>query len=255
MKIDNNINKVMDTNLDIQRIVSGGGILWEQEKLGPGPQKLIAGNNEAGFYGEVESNKLITGDELAWKLGLAEGIDQYSNEPWLKFAYLGRIEYIAKKTFRRSISKQSLLNANAVYGDKQIEIKGNKYKVRLIKGKAYYQGDGDWYYRKWEIEGQINHDSEWNKLMLPIHQNAPDNWKFKSNVNSPTQNWNIGYTDKDLVTHSDYGNGSFSICQEDGEDSSYSLIRGGFGVSYSSSVLVESDYANYGWRPVLELII
>ena len=198
---------------------------------------------------------MITGDELAWKLGLAEGIDQYSNEPWLKFAYLGRIEYIAKKPFRRSISKNGLLNANAVYGDRQIEIKGEKYKVRLIKGKVENQANDYWYNHKWEIKGLINHDSEWNKLMLPIHQNAPDKWKFKSNVQSPTENWNIGYTDKDLITHADYGNGSFTICRESGEDDSYSLIRGGYGVSNSSSILVESDYANYGWRPVLELIL
>lgn len=232
----------------------GGGILWEASTV-PGSTKLIGGNSQAGFYGEVPSDKFITGDELASRVGLTAGTSQFSNEPWLKFSYEGKIEFVAKKPFRYFISKENLFEENLVYGDKLIEINGNKYKVRLIKGKVENRSNDYWYSHKWEIKGKINHDSEWNKLMLPVHKNAPYSWKFGDNVQSPTENWSIGYTDKDLITHSDYGNGSFSICQEDGEDSSYSLIRGGFGVSYSSSVIVESDYANYGWRPVLELII
>ena len=232
----------------------GGGILWEASTV-PGSTKLIGGNSQAGFYGEVPSDKFITGDELASRVGLTAGAIQFSNEPWLKFSYNGKIEFVAKKPFRCFISKENLFEENLVYGDKLVEINGNKYKVRLFKGKMENDGRDDWYRFKYNIDGEINYKSEWNSLMLPIHQNAPNNWKNYYNVKLPTENWNIGYTDRDLITHSDYGNGSFSLCQENGEDSSHSLIRGGYGVSYSSSVIVESGYSDYGWRPVLELII
>lgn len=90
--------------------------------------------------------------------------------------------------------------------------------------------------------------------MLPIHQKAPSNWEYKDNVNSPTENWNLGYTDTDLITHYDHGNGSYSWCQEYGENTNYRLFRGSIGVSRSYSGNPSYASSIYGWRPVLELV-
>lgn len=248
MKIDKNINKVIATNLDIKRIMSGGGILWEANTV-PGPTKLIGGNSQAGFYGEVPTRSFITGDELAAKIGLTAGVSQFSNDAWLKFSYLGNIEFIAKKPFRHSISWNDINVVNAIYGNRIINIKGNNYKIRLMKGKNEGNQSDQTYF-----EGHIVRNSEWNRLMLPIHQNAPSNWRWPGNVNLPTEKWNVRYTDFDLMVNQSEKNGSFSWCQERGSSYNFHLGRGSFGVSNSgnNSSINATPYS--GWRPVLELI-
>lgn len=193
--------------------------------------------------------ELITGDDLARKVKLNYGTSQYSDGGWLKFSYKGKVEFVAKKPFRCSISWQDLYSANLVYGNNVIEIKGFKYKVRLMKGKA----EG-WQNDQSAFQGDICKNSEWNKLMLPIHRNAPSNWAFGWNVNSPTENWNIRYTDGDIIIHNNLGNGSYAWCQEYGDSKDKRVARGGFGVSCSNNVDYYYSYKYCGWRPVLELI-
>lgn len=208
----------------------------------PGPTKLIGGNLQAGFYGEVPTKDFITGDELAKRIGLTDGISQYSNEPWLKFSYLGKVEFIAKKPFRHSISKNSLLNVGVVLGNKTITINGKIYIVRLIKGKREgLQNDN------FNKEGVINQNSEWNKLLLPIHRNAPYSWKYPNNVKVPTENWNIGYSDGDLIATYNVGKGSRCWCYE------YNYFRGGPDITYSYLIDGYMGHGEFGWRPVLEL--
>ena len=252
MIIDKSIKRVTVANTDIQRIMHGGGILWQKidDLTGsPGPKALRGGNLQAGFYGEVPVSDFITGDELARRIDLTTGNSQYSNEPWLKFSYLGKVEFAAKKSFRYDISWNDINAVGAVFGNKTININGLTFKVRLFKGKTEgKQNDQS------KSSGAINHGSEWNKLMLPIHANAPSSWSHKGNVNSPTENWNIGYTDADLMTRYSGGSGLCSLCQEYGEDSNSCLYRGYFGVSYSKDRSLSLPVASNGWRPVLELI-
>lgn len=216
----------------------------------PGPTKLIGGNEEAGFYGEMPTSEFITGDELARRIGLTAGVSQFSDEPWLKFSYMGKVEFIAKKTFRHSISWDNINTVNAVFGNRTIKIGGNNYKVRLPKGKTEgKQNDSS------SAKGAINDGSEWNRLMLPIHIKAPDKWEYPNNVNSPTENWHIGYTDNDLLTINSAVNiGSDSWCQEYGQYSRYRLLRGGSGVNSVGAYFPNSVVNSYGWRPVLELV-
>lgn len=247
------IENIKHINADIDKAIYKTETIWSRidDRTGsPGPKKLIGGNMQAGFFGEVPTLDLISGKELSRKLDLTYGTTCYPGEPWLKFAYLGKIEFISKKPIRHSISKNYLLFKKIVYGDTQVEIRGKKYKVRLIKGKK----DNLTYKEQSVIEGEINWNSEWNKLILPIHSNAPSFWKYKGNVNSPTENWGIGYTDKDLLTHESFGSGAYTLCQERGEDMDRTFVRGRLGVSFSTSGLIDSDSSNYGWRPVLELV-
>jgi len=211
----------------------------------PGPKYAIAGSWDAGFFGEVPASELITGDALASQIGLSAGTAQFSNEPWLKFAYQGKIQFVAKKPFRYDLSWNGINVANAVYGDRTVTIGGLTYKVRLMRG-ANKDPAGAY-------DGSICHGSEWNRLMLPIHENAPNSWAYPNNVDSPTEDWSVNYTDEDLLTHYNYGNGSYSWCQEVAETASFRVYRGGGGVSDSSS-LPSDSYSFFGWRPVLELL-
>lgn len=243
------INRVVSQNVEFKRIVSEGGVPWEKKNLGPGPTKLTGGNEETGFYGEVLVSEFITGAELAKIIGLTAGISQYSNANWLKFSYLGKVEFISKKPLRYAISWDNINSVNAVFGDRIIEIGDNKYKIRLLKGKTEgQQGDHS------KDSGVINHNSEWNRLMLPIHSGAPSNWSYGGNVESPTENWGIGYTNADLITGAGTGNGSYSWCQEYGSSNGGRLYRGRYDVSYSGFYTTSARQTYFGWRPVLELV-
>lgn len=215
----------------------------------PGRKILLKGTMQQGWFGEVSASDFISGDELARKVGITAGTSQNSNGGWLKFAYMGKVEFVAKKTIRHSISWDNINAANAVTGQRTIDIGGKTYKIRLMKGKTEgKQNDQSSY------NGDINKGSEWNKLMLPIHKNAPFNWAYKDNVNSPTENWNVGYTDVDLFTQNSAGNGTYSWCQEYGQSSGVRLDRGSGGVSNSHSDDPSYAGGNCGWRPVLELV-
>lgn len=222
----------------------GGGV-------GPGGDDVVAGDSEYGFFGEVPSSDLWTGSQLSNLLGITQGTLQHSNEPWLKFVLDGKIIYKSKKPFRHSISWNHLNEKNAVFGNKVIEdAQGNQYKVRLMKGALTDPSQSG-------ASDRGAKYSEWNKLMLPIHEQAKNkNWAYPAYVESEIPaNWNINYTDKDLVTISSAGNGSYQWCQETPATSPPSrVIRGDYGVSYAGWTTASSSHSGNGWSPVLELL-
>ena len=116
---------------------------------GPGSQVLIAGDMTAGFFGEVPTSELITGNDLATAIGLTTGTSQFNNEPWLKFALDNNIIYVAKKPYRHSVSWEHIYQAGAVYGtgdngsnpsganriqDANINVDGYSLDVTLLRG-------------------------------------------------------------------------------------------------------------------------
>jgi hypothetical protein len=144
------IPKDSDHVLNISmKIQFGGGqptpVITPEPINAPGNQTVIAGDSTYGFFGEVSTNDLITGDGLCSLINLTAGTSQYSTEPWLKFVLDSRILYVAKKTIRYNLSWDNINAAGAVWGDKIILLNGIKYAVRLISSV------------------------EWNKLMYPIH--------------------------------------------------------------------------------------
>ena len=75
---------------------------------------LIAGTTDLGYYGF--NKNLLSGTSLAATIGLTAGTAINSNEGWLKYSYLGKICYIAKKPLRYNLSWADVYRAGAVYG-------------------------------------------------------------------------------------------------------------------------------------------
>jgi hypothetical protein len=235
-------------NADTGQQVNGTPIVGDDMSGSPGPINLVGGTMDAGYFGTVPSTEFIDGDSLASEIGLSTGVSQYSNTDWLKFAYKGKILFRPTKAIRHSISWDAINNVGCVFGERTHTINGLTFKVRLMKGaltNPSKTNDND--------KGAIG--SEWNTLMLPIHESAPSDWAYPNNVNSPTEDWGIDFTNQDLMTHHDYGNGSYVWCQETPEVyTTQRVIRGNNGVSYSSRVSSSGTVSHYGWVPVLELV-
>jgi hypothetical protein len=86
-------------------IIRKGGGGEEILAFGPGPQELVAGDLDAGFFGLTTQEDFgTTMTQVMSDLGITQGIAQFTTEPLLKFIHKGKIKYINKKTIRRGIS-------------------------------------------------------------------------------------------------------------------------------------------------------
>ncbi len=244
------------------RVRMGSGNEEFYDKWGtPGSAELIAGDGKAGFFGEVQASQLITGNALASECGISQGTSQHSTAGWLKFAYKGKIQFVAKKPIRRSISWDAINAAKCVYGDsgdKTVVIGGKTYKVTLMRA---LEPSNDPKTTASAASGAVNHHSEWNRLMCQIHEEAINgSWGYPNNIESDIGilehslgNGNQGmYSDADLVVTD--GDGRASWCQEMPTSTSTRLSRGRSGVSGSNGGTSSVVDSNYGWRPVLRLI-
>lgn len=209
----------------------------------PGNNDLLGGDINAGYLGTVPASELITGNALVSLVGITYGTSINSNTDWLKFVYKGKIQFVSMKPIHHSYPWSELNKLNVVYGNKTVVIKGETYKIRLMRGSIidpvnYNSAD----------RGAIG--SEWNKLMLPIHLDAPNGWEY-AQFGGITEDWNINFSDADIGTAST--GGSFSYTQDSYTSGDF-VSRGGSGAGpeYAYGSVKTYGANSYGWRPVLE---
>jgi hypothetical protein len=139
----------------------------------------------------------------------------------------------------------------AVNQNRDVVVGGNRYRVQLLKGAAqdplnsFADVDRD----------MVGPESEWNHLILPMHERAKlQNWRFPTHAGT-TEDWGIGLTDADLITHYEFGTGSYTWCQETNDETPYRrVIRGFHGASNGSHYPSWYEWNEIGWRPVLRLL-
>ena len=238
-------------------------ILAEEYIDSPGPRFLIAGNMTAGFFGEVPTSELITGNDLATQIGLTAGTSQFSNEPWLKFALDGNIIYVAKKPYRYNISWEHIYQAGAVYGtndngsnpsggdrlqDANINVDGFSLDVTLLRGANSDPTGTD----ATGYDVAFTHNSEWNRFMYPIHSGVHTDNNNPSTPSVPYAQW-ATYSDEDILVHNSFGSGSLSWTQETLASSTQRLTHGSNGVTRVARSSATYATVTYGWRPCLRL--
>lgn len=162
----------------------------------PGSNMLVAGDMSAGYFGLVPVSELFTGTELAALCGIIEGVAQFDNEPWLKFAIDGKIIFKSKKTYRHSISWNAINDVGCVNGNKIVTKNRLNYNVRLMNGIVGSTSD----YVNNTFTNVIN--SEWNKLIYPICiQAKTQNWYYPQYVLVNNDYWGIDFSNIDLQFH------------------------------------------------------
>ncbi|MDC3412518.1 hypothetical protein [Terrihalobacillus insolitus] len=149
-------------------------------------------------------------------------------------------------------TKRMYPKTNAVTQNVQVVIKGLTYRVRLFRGAANDPADS---YANSDRDA-IGENDEWNAIVLPLHERAKtQNWNYPAYAGT-TEYWDANLTDEDLRTHYNFGNGSYSWCQEvrDDDQTFRRVIRGHDGASYLGASVSWDTYSNLGFRPVLELL-
>ena len=124
----------------ITRKGGGGGGEESFFNAGPGSTTLVAGDQNAGFFGQVSQADFgITMTQVMSDLGISQGTAQFTDDGLLKFIHRGKIKYINRRTIRHSISwdhiqARLVANGGNVYGGATMTFGGNSYKVRLMRG-------------------------------------------------------------------------------------------------------------------------
>lgn len=232
----------------------GGYVL--SENTGPGPKCLIGAPHLgpepgmiAGFFGEVPVEDLISGVELASLIGLTAGWVHNSTEPWLKFLLDDTILFFAKKSYRyNSISWNNINSANAVYGNRVVEIGGYRFRIRLPRGVSpEYQGS---YPTSTSHDHEATWGSEWNRLLYPISEDSTNPDRKKLSQTKP--NW-VSYSPQEIGLT---GNGRNNRCQETHPTSTSSRVnRGNQVITQMTTSSASGTGLDWGWRPVLEFIV
>lgn len=113
----------------------------------PGANTFVGGDMSGGYFGEVAAVDFISGEALCTAIGLTAGTLQNSDAGWLKYASDNQILYVAKKTFRHTISWDHINAVGAVWGEKLVQVGNHVFACRLLSS------------------------AEWNKLIYPVHAN------------------------------------------------------------------------------------
>lgn len=235
--------------------------------MGHGPVELIGGDMQAGYFGEVSSEELFRGDDLALELGVDEGILQNEDAGWLKFARHGQIIYIAKRSFMHSVSWGHLYARGVVYGTDDngryprdtptnqytsVEKEGFEYVVGLMTGAASDPVDTSLRGETYSSTLGLGAGSEWNELIYRVHQDVPVAPNDLANDGGAQfgENW-AEFTDADLnIT----GNGRYKWCQEAASDATSSRVgRGVDRLSHVGRDAASSALTVRGWCPRLVL--
>lgn len=241
------------------RAVSHNIEAWALPRTGPGPQTLLGGDHEVGYYGDVASANFITLRELRAALNFNAGNTVTDAPVWMKFAYKGKTLFIPAQSLATGISWKALYDAGLVYGTnddgsslytgakvnqrRTVKIGLETFIVRLMTTAAP-RPDRGIVYPGGAIELPTQTiGSEWDELMYRVSEWVP----------STQRGSNIG-----AKTRSDFNNIGICLTQELVVDNPTScVIRGTTSLSTKGAL----SYANISpingtaqWRPVLELI-
>lgn len=83
---------------------------------GPGPQDIIAGDMDAGYYGMVKTPDFVTWDDfLAWSKITVSSKNTSGLNDWMKFSFKGKVLFIARQPLGMS-NWNNLYNNGLVFG-------------------------------------------------------------------------------------------------------------------------------------------
>ena len=159
-----------------------------------------------------------------------------------------------------TMAKKLWNKANEVTQNQELELaSGHNFKVRLLKGAE--ADPANYASNRGQRSGTGDPVSEWVRLIMPLHERASDNsWNYSYHDNADLIDWSAvfygGLTDADLITHNDYGLGSYSWVQEArGDDQTFRRLS--WGNIGASTVVANGSwpaFTAFGFRPVLQLI-
>lgn len=201
----------------------------------------------------VMRNGLPTGTSLAQTLGIGNTTPEVlinNDSGWLKFVHQGKIKYVAKKPFMRTVSWNDIAKAEAVYGNRTVRIGSRLFRVSLLSGA---EADPSSWTTSSTATDNKGAGSEWNELIYRVHTDVPTDGTTTNHGGKQVGSnwWNFSNTDIVVGT----GNSRTTWCKETlSANTASRVLRGGDSLSYFSSSTSSVTGTDFGWRPCLTLI-
>jgi hypothetical protein len=232
----------------------------EYPDSGPGSKWLLYGDEQLGYFGEINETELFSRQELAGVTFFAPSSinPAASGRIWLKFYFKNKIIYIAKMPFYTSTTWSDLYAAGLVYGTND----NGKYPYPAGTPVNQFnpvvkveQG------RRWTLIPRLPTGSD----LDPAPYNATLTLSMSDTQQSEmtalfSRVWNGGNTgaitekwDRFLNADLTFNNVWLTLCKESFSNNNAAAVIAGSGVYlYDRSLVVKNVVAHY--RPVLELI-
>lgn len=241
-------------------ILSPIKVLADMPDTGPGPQKVLRGDYERGYFGELTPAEFITASELMAGLSLSDMnlVRDADTVIWHKFIHRGKILFMPSVAIAGSVSWKTLYEQGLVFGtddygpteaqvgmiptlqNRRVDIHDYTFKVRLLRGRS--DESYDLITSAEELTSQ-HQDGELMALYLPL---------FRNETFAHFPLWS-DYLYKDTIKSNSGADVSYVALQEHsgahvnrfGSTSTVSGITSGNAKDYV--------HARQGWLPVLEL--
>lgn len=84
---------------------------------GPGPQKLLRGTWECGYFGRLSVGELFSAADMIDYAGVAGMVENTAANEWHKFVYKGKILFFPKFPLASTFTWRALYEAGLVFGD------------------------------------------------------------------------------------------------------------------------------------------
>jgi hypothetical protein len=263
-----------------QTIKTGDTVTSAQLKViastytGPGPQTLISGDTECGFYGEVTEQELDNPALLASRI-IGNVIQRGTDPAWLKFSYKGKIIYIAKQMIFNT-TYQALYDAKVIDGKRglpQYPLNSDptleQYREEVIRGQRFIvrtpQGDNSSKLGFLVTGGSSTlytddvagfRDCEYTDLIFAVVDNAGIKNIKRKLANYPVAEVYPAYQYFDYMQELVSSYPLVRSCRASA-NSAYAANRLTIALTVTSATVVVSGGNNYvygNWRPVLEWI-
>lgn len=251
---------VWETTTATDRSVSQNQKIVAGSRRGPGPQSLLQGDMELGYFGEMLGAEMLSTNELRAAVGMAIGAVIVPSVTWHKYARKGKVLIVPKQALVSGVTWLQLYNLGLVYGTddngkgtflptptvnqkRTVKIGPDTFIVRLMSGYSDVVTDVP---PAAENTAEPNDAflCEWEDLIYPLFQYVPNKQRLINTAN---------YTAALMGFNSNY----YCHVQERGS-STNNIVRGSNvagrqNVSNRGNV-PSTQTATVSWWPVLELI-
>jgi hypothetical protein len=251
---------VFETISATDRVVSPNYQIVTVPRRGAGPNVLLAGDYNYGYFGTIVSASFINGNALKAAVNLAAATIINITPKWHKYARNGKVIFVPEGPLSSgTLSWQALYNAGLVFGSNdngpynaganvnqnvQVTIGADTYRVRLMRG---YNDDYNVFPPATTVTEPVEtFTCEWDDFVYPLSVFVPAVQRMANRAN--------------LTNAQLYGAGPYIVAVQEKTVSgaaTNALYRGTAittrpGITTRTSLAYTS--ATLSWWPVLELI-